>query len=104
PGSFHHLHVTSAQAAFPDAKTWICPGIETKRPDGSTTASSAIWRPRTGDTGGALRFGFKHGLRMWGNPRPAPEYRMGWTDRAAAGKSLRHILDGTSDRMRTMCR
>jgi len=33
PGSFHHLHVTSAQAAFPDAKTWICPGIETKRPD-----------------------------------------------------------------------
>lgn len=33
PGNFHHLHVTSAQAAFPDAKTWICPGIETKRPD-----------------------------------------------------------------------
>lgn len=33
PGNFHHLHVVSAQAAFPDAKTWICPGIERKRPD-----------------------------------------------------------------------
>ena len=33
PGNFHHLHATSAQTAFPDAKTWICPGIERKRPD-----------------------------------------------------------------------
>jgi hypothetical protein len=33
PGNFHHLHATSAQSAFPDAKTWICPGIERKRPD-----------------------------------------------------------------------
>jgi hypothetical protein len=33
PGNFHHLHATSAQAAFPDAKTWICPGVEKKRPD-----------------------------------------------------------------------
>ncbi|MBS0471044.1 MAG: DUF4336 domain-containing protein [Proteobacteria bacterium] len=31
PGNYHTLHVASAQAAFPDAKTWICPGIETKR-------------------------------------------------------------------------
>jgi hypothetical protein len=29
---------------------------------------------------------------MWGKPRPAPEYRMGWNDRAAAAKSLRRIL------------
>ncbi len=33
PGDYHHLHVPSAQAAFPDATTWICPGIEKKRPD-----------------------------------------------------------------------
>ena len=33
PGTFHHLHVASAQAAFPAAKTWICPGLEAKRPD-----------------------------------------------------------------------
>jgi len=33
PGTFHHLHVPSAQAAFPEAETFICPGIEGKRPD-----------------------------------------------------------------------
>lgn len=33
PGTFHHLHVTAAQARFPKAKTWICPGLETKRAD-----------------------------------------------------------------------
>lgn len=33
PGNFHHLNAVSAQAAFPHAKTWICPGVETKRPD-----------------------------------------------------------------------
>jgi hypothetical protein len=33
PGSYHHLHITSAQAAFPRADTYICPGIERKRPE-----------------------------------------------------------------------
>ncbi len=33
PSNFHYLHVPSVQAAFPDAKTYICPGIEQKRPD-----------------------------------------------------------------------
>ncbi|MEJ2117392.1 MAG: DUF4336 domain-containing protein [Alphaproteobacteria bacterium] len=33
PGTYHYLHVPSAQAAFPEAKTFICPGIEQKRPD-----------------------------------------------------------------------
>ena len=28
PGNFHHLYTASAQAAFPSAKTWICPGVE----------------------------------------------------------------------------
>jgi len=28
PGTYHHIHVSSAQAAFPDAETYICPGIE----------------------------------------------------------------------------
>lgn len=32
PGSFHYLHIASAQRAFPDAETVICPGIERKRP------------------------------------------------------------------------
>ncbi len=32
PGSYHYLHVPSAQAAFPEAETYICPGIEAKQP------------------------------------------------------------------------
>jgi hypothetical protein len=32
PGTFHHLHVASAKAAFPEAETFICPGIEKKCP------------------------------------------------------------------------
>ncbi len=31
PGNFHHLHVAACQRAFPDAETWICPGIERKQ-------------------------------------------------------------------------
>lgn len=33
PGNFHHLHIKSAQQAFPKAKTYICQGIEKKQPD-----------------------------------------------------------------------
>ncbi len=33
PGTFHTLHVGSAQAAFPAAATFFCPGIERKRPE-----------------------------------------------------------------------
>jgi hypothetical protein len=32
PGNFHHLHTAAAQAAFPGAKTWICPGVERRSP------------------------------------------------------------------------
>jgi hypothetical protein len=31
-------------------------------------------------------------MRMWGHARPAPEYRLGWSDRTAAARSLRRIL------------
>jgi Domain of unknown function (DUF4336) len=33
PGNFHHLYVSAWQRAFPDATTWICPGLERKRPE-----------------------------------------------------------------------
>lgn len=33
PGNFHHLHVPSCQEAFPNARTYVCPGVERKRPD-----------------------------------------------------------------------
>lgn len=32
PGYYHYLHIASAQTAFPDAETFICPGIERKKP------------------------------------------------------------------------
>lgn len=32
PGSFHHEHVAEAQVAYPEATTWICPGVERKQP------------------------------------------------------------------------
>lgn len=134
PGNFHHLHVLSAQEAFPKAKTWICPGVDRKRSDlkydgilsdlapldwmgdidqvlvqGSRImrevamyhrASRTLllvdlienFTDRTPNVGGALKFWFKYVLQMWGNPRPAPEYRMGWSDRISAARSLRRIL------------
>ena len=33
PGSYHHLFVTDFQHRYPDAATFICPGLEIKRPD-----------------------------------------------------------------------
>jgi hypothetical protein len=33
PGTYHYFYVTSAQEAYPDAHTWVCPGIERKCPD-----------------------------------------------------------------------
>jgi hypothetical protein len=33
PGTYHYQHIALAQAAFPAAETFICPGIERKCPD-----------------------------------------------------------------------
>lgn len=33
PGDYHWMYVSSAQQRFPDADTYICPGVETKAPD-----------------------------------------------------------------------
>jgi hypothetical protein len=33
PGSYHHLFVTDFQAKYPGAETFLCPGLERKRPD-----------------------------------------------------------------------
>lgn len=141
PGNFHHLFVASAQAAFPAAKTWICPGVEKRQPgltydavlgdapppdwvgeiDQVLVAGTRIMREvamfhrasrtlilvdlienftdATPGVGGALKFWFKYVLRMWNNPRPAPEYRMGWRDRAAAAQSLRRILAWNFERI-----
>ena len=33
PGFYHYFYINSAQQAFPDAETFICPGIERKLPE-----------------------------------------------------------------------
>ena len=33
PGTYHHLYVTEFQQHYPKAETYICPGLEKKRPD-----------------------------------------------------------------------
>lgn len=33
PGNFHHLWVSDFQQAYPDAETFLCPGLEKKRAD-----------------------------------------------------------------------
>jgi hypothetical protein len=48
PGSFHHMHVTSAQHRYPNAPTYICPGVERKVPSLRFdwilgTRSPAVW-------------------------------------------------------------
>ena len=134
PSNFHYLHVPSAQAAFPDAKTWICPGIEQKRPDmqydfmlddtpppdwadeldqvlvrGSRWMWEVAFFHRASQTlslvdlienitdatprvNWVLKLWWKGLFRMWNKALPAPEYRMGWKDKAAAKASLKRIL------------
>jgi len=33
PGTYHHLFITDFQHKYPSAETFICPGLEQKRPD-----------------------------------------------------------------------
>ncbi|NEX22160.1 DUF4336 domain-containing protein [Thiorhodococcus mannitoliphagus] len=33
PGSYHHLFVSEFQSHYPSAETFLCPGLERKRPD-----------------------------------------------------------------------
>lgn len=132
PGNFHHLHVASCQRAFPEAETWICPGVEQKQPalrytgvlgDSPAPCLAAdftlagvfgrlmcevamLHRPsRTlllvdlienfGDKTAGINWLLKAGWKlfgMWNVPGPAPEYRFGWRDRAAAAAALEKVL------------
>lgn len=135
PGTYHYFYVADWQAAFPDAETLICPGLERKLPDLDfdwvlgdrahpgwggeidqvlVRGSRFIWevafchRPtgtliltdlvenigdRTPGTDRMLRFWWKGLFRMWNNPKPAPEYQLGWKDRSAARRSLERICE-----------
>lgn len=141
PGSYHHLHVASAQHAFPEAETFICPGIERKNPDIDfdwllgdrpderwqadfeqvlVRGNKYIWEvafyhkttktlilvdlienftDETEDVNWSLELWFKAVFRMWDNPKPAPEYQMGWKDKKAAARSLKKILEWDFERI-----
>jgi hypothetical protein len=134
PGSYHYLHVPSAQRAFPNAETYLCPGIEQKRPEmqfdwllgdhapaaweneldqALVRGARFIWEvaflhrasktlilvdlvENIGDgtegVGWGLKIWWKAVFHMWNNPKPAPEYQMGWKDKEAARQSLERIL------------
>lgn len=47
---------------------------------------------RTSGTNWALRFWMKWISRMWNQPKPAPEYQMGWGNRQAVRHHLERIL------------
>ena len=134
PGSYHYFHVSAWQEAFPDATTWICPGVERKRPDLEfdwilsdhapepwqaemeqilVRGNRFIWElaffhrasktliltdlvenigDETEGTNWVLKFWWKAVMHMWDTPKPAPEYQLGWKDKAAAKRSLERIL------------
>lgn len=142
PGNFHHLYLADAQASYPDAETFLCPGLEKKRPDlrfdwilgnrpdtrwDSTFEQVVVQGTRfinevaffhrpaktlilvdllenigddyTHDAGLLLQFWWKAVFHMWNNPKAAPEYQMGWGDKAIVRKSLATILSWDFDRI-----
>lgn len=141
PGSYHHIYVPSAKAAFPDADTYICPGIERKRPELDfdwflgdrppdlwmetldqvlVRGNKFIWEvvflhkpsktlvlvdlienitDRTPNVNWLLKLWWKVVFHMWNNPKPAPEYQMGWKDKVAARRSLLTILQWDFERI-----
>jgi hypothetical protein len=47
---------------------------------------------RTPGTDRKLKFWWKAVFHMWNEPKPAPEYQIGWKDRKSAKASLERIL------------
>lgn len=133
PGNFHWLHVGSCQSAFPDAVTYICPGVEKRAKELTFDVvlgdeAAPLWAgelsqvalqgtrvmrevaffhhasktliltdlvenitPDTPGTNLVLRLLFR-AIGMWDRPSPAPEYRMGWGDKAVVREGLKRIL------------
>lgn len=120
PGNYHHLNVADFQSAYPNAETYLCPSLESKRPDLEFdwilgNRSDPRWKGEfeqvvvhgtriinevaffhqstktlilvdlienigddyTHEAGLLLQFWWKAVLRMWNNPKAAPEYQLG---------------------------
>ena len=46
-----------------------------------------------------LELSWKIVFRMWGNPKPAPEYQLGWKDKNATSQSLKITLSWDFERI-----
>ncbi len=53
--------------------------------------------PHSGDR--RLRFWLKGVFHMWNRPRPAPEYQLGWRDRAQVRERLERVLSWDFERI-----
>ena len=133
PGNLHWLHVRSCQRAFPDAATYICPGVEKRAREltfdfvlgdeapplwADELSQVVLQGPRvmrevaffhrasgtlilvdlvenftaaTQGTNWFLRAAFR-AVGMWNRATPAPEYKLGWGDKARVRASLHRIL------------
>jgi len=103
PGNFHYLFVASCQNVFPNARTFICPGVEKKLPElryETLLVVDAIENvhDETPGTSLSLRVWFEI-FRMWNRAKPAPEYQLGWKDKAAARACLERVLDWDFERI-----
>lgn len=54
---------------------------------------------KSGPVDWQLKLWWKVVFHMWDNPKPAPEYQMGWQDKRAAKRSLERILEWDFDRI-----
>lgn len=142
PGNFHHLHVSDFQNHYPDAETFLCPGLEKKRQDlkfdwilgnrpdprwnaefdqvaiqGTHIISEVAFVHKnsrtlilvdllenigddyTHEVSLLLKFWWKAVFMMWNNPKAAPEYQIGWGDKAVVRKGLETILSWDFDRI-----
>ena len=142
PGSYHHLFVTDFQKKYPNAETYLCPGLEKKRPDiefewilGNKPdlrwenaidqvviqGTKFIWEvaffhkpsktlilvdllENIGDdykhpASLLLRFWWRVVLKMWNNPKAAPEYQMGWGRKDIVKSGLNKILSWKAERV-----
>ena len=142
PGTYHHLFVTDFQEKYPGAETYLCPGLEQKRPDikfdwilgtkpdprwegileqvliqGTRHISEVVFLHKPSRTiilvdllenigddyrhkaGLLLKFWWKIVLRMWNNPKAAPEYQMGWGKKNIVKIGLNKILNWDAGRV-----
>jgi len=142
PGTYHHLFITDFQHKYPNAETFICPGLEQKRPDipfdfilgdrpdpkwqadfeqvviqGTKFIQEVVFFHKPSKTlilvdllenigddyshkaGLLLQFWWKVVLKMWNNPKAAPEYQMGWGNKTLVKTALENILSWNAERL-----